>query len=404
MEGCHNGGVIPDLNLTRGDYTFNPARVVETYIGMRDPTGLARLMMQARQSVSYSVYGCRPAGGKRFNLHDPGEKTCFKPKNVMGVHKIEQLVPTFSTILNLPHATNRQVRATAIQALRMASYTTEEVAKVSRHRRPSTIDKHYDPGLRTSTRADMAVAVAQAASMKRGHGFFSVSEHLPRKMSRATVQFKLPGDMAPALTSTPLSIEEPYETVSFTSGSVGSEEFVSAAWEREMSGDLEVSQTSAVFSQQVLVTEPQAKTFATNFGDLLPEPQTESSCAPIFGQMLTETSSTPIYGQLLTEPQTKTFATNFGDLITEPRAETSCTPIFDQPLKELQTKTSPAVELKSNTVPTSGLSVSSPTCVQQLKPQTVPTSGLFVSSLTCGQQLKPLTDTTSGLLERKLAR
>ena len=322
----------------------------------------------------------------------------------MGVHKIERLVPTFSNILNLPHATNRQVRATAIQALRMASYTTEEVAKVSRHRRPSTIDKHYDPGLRTSTRADMAVAVAQAASMKRGHGFFSVSEHLPRKMSRATVQFKLPGDMAPALTSTPLSIEEPYETVSFTSGSVGSEEFVSAAWEREMSGDLEVSQTSAVFSQQVLVTEPQAKTFATNFGDLLPEPQTESSCAPIFGQMLTETSSTPIYGQLLTEPQTKTFATNFGDLITEPRAETSCTPIFDQPLKELQTKTSPAVELKSNTVPTSGLSVSSPTCVQQLKPQTVPTSGLFVSSLTCGQQLKPLTDTTSGLLERKLAR
>ena len=81
--------------------------------------------------MSYSKYGCRPAGGKRFNLHDLGEKTCFKPTNVMGENKIGQLVPTFSLILKLPHANNWQVRATAIQALRMASFTTKEVAKVS---------------------------------------------------------------------------------------------------------------------------------------------------------------------------------------------------------------------------------------------------------------------------------
>ena len=112
--------MIPDLNLTRGEYTCNPARVVETYLGMRDPAGRTRLMMQARKSVTYSKYGCRPAGGKRFNLHNPGEKTCFKPKNVMGVNKIDELVPTFSVILGLPRATNRQVRATAIQALRNA--------------------------------------------------------------------------------------------------------------------------------------------------------------------------------------------------------------------------------------------------------------------------------------------
>ena len=123
--------------------------------------------------------------------------------------KIDQLVPTFSVVLKLPHATNRQVRATAIHALRMVSYITEEVAKVSRHRRPSTINKHCDPRLRTSRRADMAVAVAHAASMKRGNDFFAVSEHLPRKKSRATVQFQLPGDMALDINGAPLSAEEP---------------------------------------------------------------------------------------------------------------------------------------------------------------------------------------------------
>ena len=37
LEGCHSGGVIPNLNPTRGAYTFNPFMVLKTYMGMRDP-------------------------------------------------------------------------------------------------------------------------------------------------------------------------------------------------------------------------------------------------------------------------------------------------------------------------------------------------------------------------------
>jgi hypothetical protein len=206
LEGCHNGGVIPNLNLTRGAYTFNPYMVLKTYMGMRDPTGLSRLMMQAKESVPYAEYGCGTAGTK-FNLHNPHVFICFKPKNVVGKHKVDKMIPDFATILKQPHATNRQVRSTAIQALRMASFTTNEVAKVSRHRRAETIDLHYDTGLRTNTRADMAVAVGQAASLKRGNAFFPVSDHLPKKVSKSTVEFQSPANMVPSFTA-PLTAEE----------------------------------------------------------------------------------------------------------------------------------------------------------------------------------------------------
>ena len=188
--------------------------VVKTYTGMRDPKGLSRLMMQARESVPYAEYGCRPAGTK-FNLHNPNVSVCFKPKNVVGKHKVDQMIPEFAVILKQPHATNRQVRSTAIQALRMAAFTTNEVAKVSRHRRAETIDLHYDPGLRTNTRADMAVAVGQAASLKRGNDFVPVSNHLPKKVSRSTVEFQSPADMVPSASTAPPTAEE-LDTMNFT--------------------------------------------------------------------------------------------------------------------------------------------------------------------------------------------
>ena len=373
VEGCHDGGVIPDLNLTRGEYTFNPAWVVETYLGMRDPAGRTRLMMQARKSVAYSEYGCRPAGGKRFNLHNPGEKTCFKPKNVMGVNKIDELVPTFSVILGLPRATNRQVRATAIQALRMASYTTEEVAKVSRHRRPSTIDKHYDPGLRTNTKANMAMAVAQAASMKRGSEFFSVSDHLPRKMSKATVHFKLPADMAPDDNCALPASEEPDETISFTPGCVGSE-FIGTAWETQMSGDMEVSQAGFIFSQQV--SEPD--NFSA-FGEQFTEPPAKIPCVFDTDQQLLEPlTDISMFGEQFTEPPAKAVSPTFNFEpqsveLMEPKSKTSSASMFSQHHTELQTKTSSDfVELKSNLAK----SVFSPNFLQQLdkKPHTVTSS------------------------------
>ena len=380
VEGCHNGGVIPDLNLTRGEYTFNPARVVETYLGMRDPAGRTRLMMQARKSVTYSEYGCRPAGGKRFNLHNPGEKTCFKPKNVMGVNKIDELVPTFSVILGLPRATNRQVRATAIQALRMASYTTEEVAKVSRHCRPSTIDKHYDPGLRTNTKADMSVAVAQAASMKRGNEFFSVSEHLPRKMSKATVHFKLPADMAPGDNCALPASEEPDETISFTPGCVGSE-FIGTAWETQMSGDMEVSQAGFIFSQEV--SEPD--NFSA-FGEQFTEPPAKIPCVFDTDQQLLEPmTDISMFGEQFTEPQLKEkpstiTSSTLPQLKEKPHIITSSTlPQIKEKPHTVTSSTLPLVTEKPHTVASNSQelvmerskSVSSPTCIQQLKPRTV---------------------------------
>ena len=190
LESCV-GGVIPNLNLTRGEIAFNPAKVLEKYLSMRDPEGEPRLLMRPRQSVSFAKWGDKPnanhkEGGRAFNLHNPAEQCCFMGKEVLGKDTVSNMIPEFAKLLNLPRQTNKDVRTTAIQTLRMASFTTEEVAKVSRHRQPSTIDRHYDFGLRPSTKADMAVALGQASSLKRGAEFQPVSAHLPRKESNSS--------------------------------------------------------------------------------------------------------------------------------------------------------------------------------------------------------------------------
>ena len=188
------------MNLTRGTHTFNPAVVLNTYLGMRAPLGNERLMMKAKSSVSYTVYGSKPAIKRRFNLHDPSEKCCFMPNNVMGVNAVRNMCPTLAIILGLERCTNGQLRSTAIQALRMASFTVEEVAGVSRHVRPATITRHYDPGLRNSMKANMAVAIAQAPALKRGNQFVPIDEYLPRKVSKSTIEFAPPEEMLPTRT------------------------------------------------------------------------------------------------------------------------------------------------------------------------------------------------------------
>ena len=204
MESCIGGGVIPDLNLTRGEIAFNPAAVLEKYLLLRDPEGLPRLLMRPRQSVAYAECGRKASatykkGGRFFNLHDPEEKCCFMGQEVLGKDRISAMVPEFCKLLNLPRFTNKDVRTTAVQTLRMASFTSEEVAKVSRHRRASTIDRHYDIGLRTSTMADMAVALGQASSLKRGAEFQPVSAHLPRKVSNSRIELASPAEMIPKI-------------------------------------------------------------------------------------------------------------------------------------------------------------------------------------------------------------
>ena len=185
IESAQKGGVIPDLNLTRGLHTFNPARILNTYLGMRSPLGDARLMMKAKISVPYTKYGNLPTGDKRFNLHDPGVTTCFMPHNVIGQNTVRKMCPTLAAILGQERCTNGQLRATAIQALRMASFTVEEVAGLSRHIRPSTITRHYDPGLRTSMKANMAAAIAQAPALKRGNSFIPVDGAIPKKVTKS---------------------------------------------------------------------------------------------------------------------------------------------------------------------------------------------------------------------------
>ena len=171
-----------------------------------DPEGLPRLLMRPRQSESYAKWGSKPnpkhkEGGRTFNLHNPADKCCFMAKEVLGKERLSNMVPDFSEMLNLPRFTNKDVRTTAIQTLRLASFTSEEVAKVSRHKRSSTIDQHYDFGLRPSTKADMAVALGQASSLKRGAAYQPVSAHLPRKVSNSRVNLASPADMIPKLAS-----------------------------------------------------------------------------------------------------------------------------------------------------------------------------------------------------------
>lgn len=204
IESCVDGGVIPNLYLTRGERAFNPAEVVQTYMSMRssEEGDSKRLMMQAKQSVKYASHGCEPVipspKGQRFNLHDPEVKTCFMGGvNVMGKNLLRNLCPKLAEALRMPRVVNRDMRATAIQALRMAKFSTEEVCKISRHKQASTIERNYNIGLHSDQRADMAVAIAQAPLLKRGHEFQSVSEHLPRKTSLGQVQLANPSEMVP---------------------------------------------------------------------------------------------------------------------------------------------------------------------------------------------------------------
>ena len=204
IENCLDGGVIPNFFLTRGERAFNPAQVVETYMSMRstDEGDSTRFMMQAKLSVKFQDHGCKPvtpsAKGQKFNLHDPAVKTCFMGGvKVIGKNVLSDLCPKFSGTLGLPRVTNRDMRATAIQALRMAKFSTEEVCKISRHKRAATVERNYNIGLHSDQRANMAAAIAQAPLLKRGHKFQSVSEYLPRKTSLGQVRMANPADMVP---------------------------------------------------------------------------------------------------------------------------------------------------------------------------------------------------------------
>ena len=123
LESCADGGVIPDLNMTRGTFTFNPALVLEAYMGMRNTQGDERLMMKARASVKFAEYGAKPAGKKHFNLHNPSETVCFQASQVIGKQTAMKMCPTLARMMGMEHCTGGQLRATAIQALRMASIT-----------------------------------------------------------------------------------------------------------------------------------------------------------------------------------------------------------------------------------------------------------------------------------------
>ena len=158
--------------------------------------------MKPRVSVKYSAVGCKAIAptlkGLKMNLHCPDEVTFFMGEDhVMGHTMLASLLPNLADVLGVPRVTNRDMRTTAIQALRMAKFSTEEVCKISRHVRGSTIERNYNIGLHSDQRADMAVAIAQAPLLKRGHEFQSVSEHLPRKTSLGQVQLANPSEMVP---------------------------------------------------------------------------------------------------------------------------------------------------------------------------------------------------------------
>jgi hypothetical protein len=96
-----------------------------------------------------------------------------------------------------------QVRTTAVQALRMAGkFSLGDIAKITRHKSTLTIEQSYDPGLRTHSRADMSMAIAQAANLKRGHEFQSISDHLVRKTSHGKVQLATPEEMVRTMPAT----------------------------------------------------------------------------------------------------------------------------------------------------------------------------------------------------------
>ena len=167
---------------------------------MRHTEGLPRLMMKPLTSVTYKVHGCKPVAGK-FNLHNPETTICFSNKLVIGKHMVARMCEDLAEIMGQPKCTNSQLRSTAIQALRMAEFELEDIQKVSRHVRKETITKHYDPGQRTSTRANMAVAIGQAAAMRRGEVFQPVAPALVRKVSKATVEMATPTQMIPKRSS-----------------------------------------------------------------------------------------------------------------------------------------------------------------------------------------------------------
>ena len=200
LESAQSGGVIPDLLLTNGAYKFNPCSILETYIGMRNPKGLPRLMMKPMKSLTFKVHGAKSVPGK-FNLHSPETTICFSDKQVIGKHMVSHMCEDLASMMNLPKCTNSQLRSTAIQALRMAAFELEDIQKVSRHARKETITLHYDPGQRTSTRANMAVAIAQAAAMRRGEEFQPVAPALVRKKSKARVPMAAPVEMIPRRSS-----------------------------------------------------------------------------------------------------------------------------------------------------------------------------------------------------------
>jgi hypothetical protein len=74
-------------------------------------------------------------------------------------------------------------------------FSLGDIAKLTRHKSTLTIVNSYDPGLRTTSRADMSMAIAQAANIKRGHDFQPISELLVKKTTKSSVHMTSPEEI-----------------------------------------------------------------------------------------------------------------------------------------------------------------------------------------------------------------
>jgi len=155
-------GIIPFLNITE---TFNPGVIFSEYLKYIPECGTLAgkpggfLFPRARLPC------------KVFDVHNKDTMVLFQPNMPVGKNDISAMLPSLCQAVEKPKCTNHQIRVTAIKALRRAGYDWHTISKITGHKNPQNLVKHYDLTLEAPDLAAMSTAIGSGPAMLQGDKF-----------------------------------------------------------------------------------------------------------------------------------------------------------------------------------------------------------------------------------------
>ena len=179
-------GVIPFLDLGH----FNPGEFFEWYLSLIPDD---RMVDKVLVKDGY-LFPKPKSASKTFNIFSP-ETKLFEPNRKVGVHTLENMLPTLCEIVKEERCTNHRLRATAgkslqirysifyilfaVMYMRRAKLPWETIIKITGHATAVSLVKHYDLRLEAPGLAQISHIIGTGHSSAQG-----IDVALPQLVSR----------------------------------------------------------------------------------------------------------------------------------------------------------------------------------------------------------------------------